>query len=272
MQWDIMRRAFGETGAHAGADRATPSRRYTRSAGPTSTPTWRRRSEAAGQATLDVNWRSDQGLIDAYDALLSGAKLGHEGIVYRRVRAADAHRDSRLHGAPSDAPLRVRVVPRELVKQTYNGFAPGEFGPRARRHRPRRGRRRAAVLGGRARGPLGGRATASCESSAPATSRCWCRPTGPPRRSARHSNEPACRPSSTAPGACSPPRSRPSGCGYWRRSSAPRRRSAPTPPRSRASSAGRPSGSPSPTSRRGRTCTVGCTTGRGCCASAASRR
>ena len=80
-------------------------------------------SEAAGQATLDVNWRSDQGLIDAYDALLSGAKLGHEGIVYRRVRAADAHRDSRLHGAPSQAPLRFRVVPRELVTQTFNGFA-----------------------------------------------------------------------------------------------------------------------------------------------------
>ena len=39
-----------------------------------------------------------------------------------------------------------------------------------------------------------------------------------------------------------------------------------------ASSAGRPSGSPSPTSRRGRTSTVGCTTGLGCCASAASRR
>jgi hypothetical protein len=36
---------------------------------------------------LDVNWRSDQGLIDAYDALFGGARLGHEGIVYRRVRA-----------------------------------------------------------------------------------------------------------------------------------------------------------------------------------------
>ena len=42
---------------------------------------------AGSSATLDVNWRSDQGLIDAYDAMFGGAKLGHAGIVYRRVRA-----------------------------------------------------------------------------------------------------------------------------------------------------------------------------------------
>ena len=37
---------------------------------------------AGAQATLEVNWRSDQGLIDAYDALFGGARLGHEGIAY----------------------------------------------------------------------------------------------------------------------------------------------------------------------------------------------
>ena len=46
-------------------------------------------AETAGErATLEVNFRSDQGLIDAYDAMFGGAKLGHEGIVYRHVRAA----------------------------------------------------------------------------------------------------------------------------------------------------------------------------------------
>ena len=35
--------------------------------------------EAATQATLEVNYRSDQGLIDAYDALFGGASLGHRG-------------------------------------------------------------------------------------------------------------------------------------------------------------------------------------------------
>ncbi|MEA2135959.1 MAG: exodeoxyribonuclease beta subunit, partial [Solirubrobacteraceae bacterium] len=70
---------------------------------------------AATQETLDVNWRSDQALLDAYDALFGGAKLGHEGIVYREVRAAATNADTRLHGAPDPAPLRIRVVPRDAV-------------------------------------------------------------------------------------------------------------------------------------------------------------
>ena len=47
---------------------------------------------ASDQATLPVNWRRDQALIDAHDALFAGAQLGHEGIVYRQVRAAPDHR------------------------------------------------------------------------------------------------------------------------------------------------------------------------------------
>src|SRR3712207_5417830 len=69
---------------------------------------------AAGErATLGVNWRSDQGLIDAYDALFGGARLGHPGIVYRRVEAAPANVKPRLSGAPIDTPLRVRLVSRD---------------------------------------------------------------------------------------------------------------------------------------------------------------
>ena len=67
---------------------------------------------AGAPQTLDVNWRSDQGLIDAYDALFDGARLGHEGIVYRRVRAAPANEAPRLLGAPVAAALRARVVHR----------------------------------------------------------------------------------------------------------------------------------------------------------------
>lgn len=83
-------------------------------------------AEIAGvRATLRENRRADQGLIDAYDALFADAKLGHEGIVYRQVRAIPAHQESRLTGAPSDAPLRVRVVLRKepSIELTYNGFA-----------------------------------------------------------------------------------------------------------------------------------------------------
>ena len=48
------------------------------------------------------------GLIDAYDAMFGGAKLGHAGIVYGRVRAGGDARAAALPGAP----LRVRVVDR----------------------------------------------------------------------------------------------------------------------------------------------------------------
>jgi exodeoxyribonuclease V beta subunit len=78
---------------------------------------------AGAEATLDVNWRSDQGLLDAYDALFGGAKLGHEGIPYRDVRAARANREPRLRGAPDPAPLRIRVVPRDSVGLTSKGYA-----------------------------------------------------------------------------------------------------------------------------------------------------
>jgi exodeoxyribonuclease V beta subunit len=124
VQWDIVRRAFGGGGstlvligdpkqaiyAFRGADVYA----YLDAA-----------HTAGERATLDVNWRSDQGLIDAYDTTFGGAKLGHEGIVYRRVRAADANRTPRLTGAPRPVPLRIRVVRRDEpgIALTAKGFA-----------------------------------------------------------------------------------------------------------------------------------------------------
>ena len=111
VQWEILQRAFGEGGttlvligdpkqaiyAFRGAD----------------VYAYLRAAQAADQrATLTTNWRSDQGLIDAYDTIFAGTKLGHAGIAYRRVRAADANQAPRLHGAPVGAPLRLRVVHR----------------------------------------------------------------------------------------------------------------------------------------------------------------
>ncbi len=80
---------------------------------------------AGARATLRENRRSDQPLLDAYDALFDNARLGHEDIEYRTARATPAHRSSRLSGAPSGAALRVRVVHRDepSIQQTYNGFA-----------------------------------------------------------------------------------------------------------------------------------------------------
>ena len=120
VQWRIMQTAFGDGGvtlvligdpkqaiyAFRGADVYA----YLEAA-----------RTAGTERTLTTNWRSDQGLIDAYDALFGGAKLGHEGIVYRHVRAAN--QAARLSGAPDPAPLRIRVVPRDDVGVTQYGYA-----------------------------------------------------------------------------------------------------------------------------------------------------
>jgi exodeoxyribonuclease V beta subunit len=81
-------------------------------------------ASAGTRATLQVNWRSDQRLIDAHDALLSGVKLGHEGIAYREVRAAPGHEGSRLSGIPQPAPMRIRIVRRDEpgVSLTRGGY------------------------------------------------------------------------------------------------------------------------------------------------------
>ncbi|MGC4938728.1 UvrD-helicase domain-containing protein [Kribbella sp. DT2] len=67
----------------------------------------------AGQRrTLGTNWRSDQPLVDCLQVVLGGARLGHEDIVVHPVEAH--HQGTRLVGAPSDAPFRLRVAEREL--------------------------------------------------------------------------------------------------------------------------------------------------------------
>ena len=91
----------------------------------------------ATRATLDVNWRSDQGLIDAYDALFGGAQLGHEGIVYRRVRAAAANRAPRLPARPVTRRCGSGSSHRDdpAIERTRGGFA--QQRRRARAHRAR---------------------------------------------------------------------------------------------------------------------------------------
>jgi exodeoxyribonuclease V beta subunit len=120
IQWEIMRRAFARPGstlvligdpkqaiyAFRGADVYA----YLEAA-----------KMAGTQATLEINWRSDQRLLDAFDSLFAGARLGHEGIVYRDVRAAPTNVAPRMPGPP----LRARVLHRDdnLVKLTSAGYA-----------------------------------------------------------------------------------------------------------------------------------------------------
>jgi exodeoxyribonuclease V beta subunit len=68
---------------------------------------------AGTKSTLADNWRSDAPLVAALESLMGGAELGDPEIVVRPVRAT--HDGSRLIGAPSPAPLRLRVVRRDQV-------------------------------------------------------------------------------------------------------------------------------------------------------------
>ena len=90
VQWRIMRRAFG-AGDVTLVLIGDPKQAIYAFRGADVYAYLDAAREAAARATLDVNWRSDQGLLDAYDALFAGARLGHEGIVYRHVRAAPAN-------------------------------------------------------------------------------------------------------------------------------------------------------------------------------------
>ena len=98
-QWDIMRCAFADTGVTLVLI-ADPKQAIYAFRGADVYAYLEAARSAGDRATLGVNWRSDQGLIDAHDALLAGVKLGHEGIAYRQVRSAPAHRAPRLSGAP----------------------------------------------------------------------------------------------------------------------------------------------------------------------------
>jgi exodeoxyribonuclease V beta subunit len=123
-QWEIMHRAF----AHGGATLvliADPKQAIYAFRGADVYAYLEAARAAGAQATLQINWRSDQGLIDAHDALFSGVKLGHEGIAYRQVRAAPTHQHSRLTGARSPEPLRFRVALREdpSISLTNGGYA-----------------------------------------------------------------------------------------------------------------------------------------------------
>jgi exodeoxyribonuclease V beta subunit len=123
-QWEILREAFAD-GESTLVLIADPKQAIYAFRGADVYAYLQAAKAADEQATLRVNWRSDQGLIDAHDALFSDARLGHEGIVYRQVRAAPEHQVSRLSGAPAQAPMRFRVAMRESrdLSLTPRGFA-----------------------------------------------------------------------------------------------------------------------------------------------------
>src|SRR3954452_13033693 len=112
VQWDIMRRAFGD-GDTTLVLIGDPKQAIYAFRGADVYAYLEAANRADKRATLEVNWRSDQGLLEAYDAVFASARLAQEGIECRPVRAS--HTGVRLHGAPDPASLRIRVVPRADV-------------------------------------------------------------------------------------------------------------------------------------------------------------
>ena len=109
VQWDIMHDAFGDGGATLVLI-GDPKQAIYAFRGADVHAYLAARRAVRSEWTLDVNWRSDAGLLEAYDALFADARLGDAGISYRPIRAADANREPRLLGAPVQEPLRVRIV------------------------------------------------------------------------------------------------------------------------------------------------------------------
>jgi exodeoxyribonuclease V beta subunit len=130
VQWSIMRRAFAQ-GTRALILIADPKQAIYAFRGADVYSYLAAARSAHARVELAVNWRADQGLIDAYDELFDGVRLGHEEIAYRRVRAAARNLRPRLHGAIELAPLRVRLLERGRVELTASGFAKA---PSARAH------------------------------------------------------------------------------------------------------------------------------------------
>src|SRR4029079_13987505 len=105
IQWEILQRAFADSDVTLVLIGDPKQAIYAfRGAAVYSYPA--AKAVSGETETLVVNRRSDQALIDAYDAMFGGAALGHPEIVYGRVRAGGVRSSFAVPGAP----LRVRVV------------------------------------------------------------------------------------------------------------------------------------------------------------------
>ena len=98
VQWDIMHDAFGKGGATLVLI-GDPKQAIYAFRGADVHAYLAARDVVRSEWTLDVNWRSDADLLEAYDALFADARLGDAGITYRPIRAADANCEPRLVGA-----------------------------------------------------------------------------------------------------------------------------------------------------------------------------
>ena len=112
------------TGTRRSCSSAIRSRRSTPSVAPTCTPTSTPPNSATTQATLGINWRSDQALIDAYDALMGGAaarprrhRVPHRARRRRPPAATTDRRAGARRVARARAPPRRRAGPADAATE-----------------------------------------------------------------------------------------------------------------------------------------------------------
>ena len=124
VQWQILDRAFA---GHATMVLIGDPKQSIYAFRGGDVPTYLAAAGTAGQAraTLARNWRTDAPLVDALQLLLHDLALGSPEIRVRRVQSALP--GGRLVGAPTAAPLRLRVTRRDDL-----GLRPGELIPIAR--------------------------------------------------------------------------------------------------------------------------------------------
>ncbi|WKN48727.1 UvrD-helicase domain-containing protein [Nocardioides sp. Arc9.136] len=118
VQWQVLDRAF--TGHATMVLIGDPKQAIYAFRGGDVTTYLHAAATATTTKTLPVNWRSDEHLLDAFQTVLRGAELGDPRIVVHDV--THHHPGSRLAGAPSTAPFRLRVLRRDQLGR--RGTAP----------------------------------------------------------------------------------------------------------------------------------------------------
>ncbi|MGH9072867.1 MAG: UvrD-helicase domain-containing protein, partial [Acidimicrobiales bacterium] len=108
VQWRIMRTAFGD-GATTLVLVGDPKQAIYSFRG-ADVHAYLDAAERAATYTLTQNWRADQPLLDATDALLAPLQFGHEAIRFRSVRAPADRQQAGTQGFPRSATIRVRLV------------------------------------------------------------------------------------------------------------------------------------------------------------------
>ncbi|HMC39185.1 MAG TPA: UvrD-helicase domain-containing protein, partial [Acidimicrobiales bacterium] len=110
VQWTVLRRAFVGGGTHLVLI-GDPKQAVYGFRGADVHAYLDARAMADATYTLDTNWRADQPLLSATDALLSPLQFGHPDIAFRPVTASPDRQDDGIRGGPAQPPMRWRVVP-----------------------------------------------------------------------------------------------------------------------------------------------------------------